>query len=42
LADEQSGFGRETTARTLDKFYNLKTVYIDRTGATQKPRYGPL
>ncbi len=39
---KQSGFGREATARTLDEFCNLKTVYIDRTGAARKPRYDLL
>nr|VFJ62540.1 MAG: aldehyde dehydrogenase (NAD+)/betaine-aldehyde dehydrogenase [Candidatus Kentron sp. DK] len=39
---KQSGFGREAAAQTLDEYCNVKTVYIDRTGLAEKPRYGLL
>ena len=36
---QQSGFGREASAQTLDEFSNTKTVHFDRTGMAIKPRY---
>lgn len=39
---QQSGFGREASAQTLDEFSNTKSVYIDRTGLVRKPRYNLL
>jgi aldehyde dehydrogenase (NAD+) len=39
---QQSGFGREAAAQTLDEFSNTKSVYIDRTGLVRKPRYNLL
>jgi acyl-CoA reductase-like NAD-dependent aldehyde dehydrogenase len=39
---QQSGFGREAAAQTLDEFSNTKSIYIDRTGLVRKPRYNLL
>ena len=39
---QQSGFGREAAAQTLDEFSNTKSIYFDRTGLVRKPRYNLL
>jgi len=39
---KQSGVGREAASQTLAEFSQVKTVFIDRTGMANKPRYHVL